>query len=99
VTGGLATIGVRVPNHPVALAILQAVGVRLATTSVTGRVRKRRRPERSRKMFWFESGMDDRWRGVRDPGSVFRGGSVLLPFTVKRQGAIAKLVLEQTLFQ
>jgi len=34
VTGGLTTIGVRIPDHPVALALLKKVGVPLATTSV-----------------------------------------------------------------
>jgi len=34
VTGGLETIGVRIPDHPIALAILKAAGLPLATTSV-----------------------------------------------------------------
>jgi len=34
VTGGMATIGVRIPDHPIALAILKKAGVPLATTSV-----------------------------------------------------------------
>src|SRR5262249_16040101 len=34
VTGGLSMIGVRVPAHPIALALLRKTGVPLATTSV-----------------------------------------------------------------
>jgi L-threonylcarbamoyladenylate synthase len=33
VTGGLLTVGVRIPNHPVALAVLKAVGEPLVVTS------------------------------------------------------------------
>lgn len=34
VTGGLATIGIRIPDHPIALALLRKVGIPLAVTSV-----------------------------------------------------------------
>jgi L-threonylcarbamoyladenylate synthase len=33
VTGGLFSVGVRIPNHPVALAVLKAVGEPLVVTS------------------------------------------------------------------
>jgi L-threonylcarbamoyladenylate synthase len=33
VTGGSGTVGVRIPNHPVALAVLQAIGEPLVVTS------------------------------------------------------------------
>ena len=82
VTGGLATIGVRVPDHPVALAILKAVGVPLATTSVN---RSGEKPATSgldsSETFWFEGGMDDRRRGVEIKEASSVVDLSFIPFT------------------
>jgi L-threonylcarbamoyladenylate synthase len=98
VMGGLDTIGVRIPDHPVALQLLKAINLPLATTSVN---RSGDRPvvtgvEASR---LFSQEVD--W--VIDGGAcrVKEASSVVdmshYPFTVVRQGAIAKKTLEAVL--
>jgi L-threonylcarbamoyladenylate synthase len=99
VTGGLDTIGVRIPNHPVALAILKAVGIPLATTSVN---RSGEEPATSgaasRKLFggqvhWLLDGGTCR---VKKPSTVVDLSHY--PFTIIREGAIAKKALTRILF-
>jgi len=100
ITGGLTTIGVRVPRHPVPLAILQALDVPLATTSVN---RSGHEPAISGVAAIKRFGSKVDW--VVDGGTctLQEASSVVdlshFPFTVKRQGAIAKQTLEKTLFQ
>jgi L-threonylcarbamoyladenylate synthase len=98
VTGGLPTIGVRVPDHPVALAILKALGMPMATTSVN---RSGEEPATSgaqagkifgSKVEWF---LDGGVCAIKEASSVIDLSSY--PFTVIRQGAIAKKDLEKTL--
>jgi len=99
VTGGLATIGVRIPNHPVALGILRAVGVPLATTSVNRSGQKPATSGRTAarlfgsKVDWMIDGGVCRMQEASSVIDVSR-----FPFTVKRQGAIPKQDLERTLF-
>ena len=96
VTGGLATIGVRIPNHPVALAILKATGIPLATTSVN---RSGQKPAVSGKdaAKLFGGKVDCLIDG--GPCRVKTASSVIdlshYPFTVIREGAIPKKRLEQ----
>ena len=98
VTGGLETIGVRIPDHPVALAILKAVGIPLATTSVN---RSGEKPATSgaasRKLFgaqvdWLLDGGVCR---MKKPSSVVDLSHY--PFTIIREGAISKKALERIL--
>lgn len=99
VTGGLETIGVRIPDHPMALAILKAMGMPLATTSVN---RSGEQPATSgilsRKLFgghvdWL---IDAGACRVKTPSSVIDVSHY--PFTVIREGAIRKAALENILF-
>ncbi len=96
VTGGLATIGVRIPDHPIALAILKKVGIPLATTSVN---RSGRKPAISgtaaAKLFgsrvdWLIDGGVCR---VKTASSVIDLSHY--PFMVIREGAISKKTLER----
>lgn len=98
ITGGLETIGVRIPDHPVALALLKAVGVPLATTSVN---RSGEDPAtsgaQSRKLFggqvdWVLDGGTCR---MKKPSTVIDLSHY--PFTVIREGAISKKALERIL--
>ncbi len=96
VTGGLATIGVRIPNHPVALSILKATGIPLATSSVN---RSGQKPAVSGKdaAKLFGGKVDF----LIDGGTcrVKTASSVIdlshYPFTVIREGAIPKKMLEK----
>jgi L-threonylcarbamoyladenylate synthase len=98
ITGGLATIGIRIPDHPVALALLRNTGVPLATTSVN---RSGQAPAvsgtASAKLF----GSSVEW--LIDSGAcrVKKASSVVdlshYPFMVIREGAIPKKELERVL--
>jgi L-threonylcarbamoyladenylate synthase len=98
VTGGLATIGVRVPDHPVALAILRKIGIPLATTSVN---RSGHKPAVSGTAAAKLFGSQVNW--LIDGGTcrVKTASSVIdlsnYPFTIIREGAISKRHLENTL--
>jgi L-threonylcarbamoyladenylate synthase len=100
VTGGLETIGVRVPDHPVALAILKAFGMPLATTSVN---RSGEDPATSGrtadKLFGAKVGwmIDGGVCPIKEASSVVDLSHY--PFTIKRHGAIGKHVLEETLLR
>ena len=98
VTGGLETIGVRVPAHPVAMGILKAMGVPLATTSVN---RSGQTPATSGAAAAKIFGSKVEWMIDGGVCTIQEASSVVdlshFPFTVKRQGAIAMKVLEQTL--
>jgi len=98
VTGGLETIGVRIPDHPLALAILKAAGIPLATTSVN---RSGEPPAtsgaKSRKLFgdhveWLFDGGACR---MKKPSSVIDLSHY--PFTIVREGAISKKALARIL--
>jgi len=99
VTGGLETIGVRVPDHPIALALLKETGLPLATTSVN---RSGQEPATSgvAAARLFGSRVD--W--VLDAGAskIKRASCVIdvshYPFMIKRPGTIAKHDLEKILF-
>src|ERR1700690_261259 len=96
VTGGLATIGVRIPDHPVALAILRKTGLPLATTSVN---RSGKKPavsgKESAKLFGKKVDylIDGGVCRVRTASTVVDMSHY--PFLVIREGAIPKTVLEQ----
>lgn len=99
ITGGLTTVGIRIPDHPIALSILRAAKVPLATTSVN---RSGEEPAtsgaQSRKLF----GNQVDW--LLDSGAcrVKVASSVVdlshFPFTVIREGAISKKKLEDVLW-
>ena len=98
VTGGLATIGVRIPDHPIALTLLKKIGVPLATTSVN---RSGHKPAVSGAAAARLFGSHVEW--VIDMGAcrVKTASSVVdlssYPFTVVREGAISKKRLEEAL--
>jgi len=100
VTGGLPTIGIRIPDHPVALAILKKVGIPLATTSVN---RSGQKPavSGSTAAKLFGSHVDYLIDGgtcrVRTASSVIDLSHY--PFTVIREGAIAKSALEKEILR
>jgi len=98
VTGGIETIGVRIPDHPIALGILRKTGIPLATTSVnrsgeepavTGRA--------AAKLFKakVEWTIDAGACRVKEASSVVDMSHY--PFTVIREGAILKKALEEAL--
>ncbi len=98
VTGGLATIGVRIPDHPVALAILRKVGVPLATTSVN---RSGQPPAITgiaaanffgKKVDWLVDGGTCRGKTASSVIDLSH-----YPFTVIRDGAIPKRILGKAL--
>jgi L-threonylcarbamoyladenylate synthase len=100
VTGGLETIGVRIPDHPIALAILRKVGLPLATTSVNHSGEK---PAVSgaacaklfgSKVDWLIDGGVCR---MKEASSVVDLSHY--PFTVIRHGAISKKRLEAVLLK
>jgi L-threonylcarbamoyladenylate synthase len=98
VTGGVETIGVRVPDHPIALALLRAVQIPLATTSVNRSgdppaVSGRRAAQIfGKEVEWFLEGGVCR---VKAPSSVVDFSHY--PFTVAREGAVSKKELEKFL--
>jgi len=98
VTGGLATIGVRIPDHPIALAILRKVGIPLATTSVN---RSGQKPATSgaEAAKFFGSQVD--WLIDGGHCRVKTASSVIdlshYPFMIVREGALSKKTLEKAL--
>jgi L-threonylcarbamoyladenylate synthase len=98
VTGGLATIGVRIPDHPIALAILKKVGIPLATTSVN---RSGRKPAVSGTACARLFGSRVDW--LLDAGTcrVKAASSVVdlshYPFTNLREEALSRKLLEKAL--
>jgi L-threonylcarbamoyladenylate synthase len=99
VTGGLPTMGVRIPDHPFALAILRTVGVPLATTSVN---RSGEDPATSGVSAAKIFGSKVEWMIDGGACPLKEASSVIdlshYPFTIKRQGSIAKQALENVLF-
>ena len=99
VSGGLETIGVRIPDHPVALAILRAAAVPLATTSVN---RSGEDPATSGRRAHALFGKQVDWLidagvcPIQEPSSVVDFSHY--PFTVLREGALSKRQLESILF-
>ncbi len=98
VTGGLSTIGVRIPDHAIALAILKKVGIPLATTSVNRSGQKPAISGRAAAKL-FGSGVD--WLIDGGVCRVKTASSVIdlshYPFMVIREGAISKKALEKAL--
>jgi L-threonylcarbamoyladenylate synthase len=98
VTGGLSTIGVRIPDHPMALAIIKATGVPLATTSVN---RSGQKPAvsgvQAAKLFGKKVDylIDGGVCRVKTASSVI--DLTHYPFMVIREGAITKKVLEKAI--
>jgi L-threonylcarbamoyladenylate synthase len=96
VTGGLSTIGMRIPDHSIALRILRKVGIPLATTSVN---RSGKEPAISGSAAAKLFGAHVDW--LIDGGicRVKAASSVIdlshYPFTVIREGAISKKTLEK----
>lgn len=100
VTSGGPTIAVRIPNHPVALALIRAVGGALATTSAnrSGRPSPKTAEEVRSEL---EGAIDVILDGGRVPGGV---ESTVIDLTrdvpvVLRQGAISVEELERVLGQ
>ena len=98
VTGGLATIGVRVPAHPIALELITRVGLPLATTSVN---RSGGKPATSHQQAleifkadveWFLDGGEC---ALKQPSSVVDFSHY--PFTVIGDGALPKKKIEHLL--
>lgn len=98
VTGGLATIGVRVPDHPIALAVLRKVGVPLATTSVN---RSGQKPAVSGAACARLFGSQVDWLVDAGTCRVKSASSVVdlshYPFTIIREAAILRKTLEKAL--
>jgi L-threonylcarbamoyladenylate synthase len=98
VTGGLATIGVRVPDHPVALGLLKGLGMPMATTSVN---RSGQEPAVSGEVAAKLFGSKVEWMVDGGVCRIQEASSVVdlshYPFTIKRHGAIRKKDLEKTL--
>jgi L-threonylcarbamoyladenylate synthase len=98
VTGGLTTIGLRIPDHPIALGLLQKTGIPLATTSVN---RSGQKPATSGKACAALFGSQVDW--LIDAGicRVQTASSVVdlthYPFMVVREGALPKKILEKAL--
>jgi L-threonylcarbamoyladenylate synthase len=98
VTGGLVTIGVRIPDHPIALTLLKKTGIPLATTSVN---KSGEDPAVSGDEAHALFGAHVDW--LIDGGAcrVKEASSVVdmshYPFTVIREGALSKKLLEKTL--
>ncbi len=98
VMGGLPTIGVRIPDHPIALALLKNFGMPLATTSVN---RSGQEPATTasgcRKLFgkYVEHLLDGGACRVKEPSSVVDFSHY--PFTVIREGALSRKQLEKHL--
>lgn len=77
-TGGLETVGVRCPNHPVTLAIIEAAGVPIAAPS--GNTSGRPSPTTAAHMI---EDMDDRIDGIVDGGPCTVGvESTIIDLTV-----------------
>jgi L-threonylcarbamoyladenylate synthase len=99
ITGGLATIGVRIPDHPIALSILRKAGIPLAVTSVN---RSGHKPAVSGAACAKLFGSRVDW--LIDAGTcrVQKASSVIdlshYPYTVIRDGAIPKRQLEKALW-
>jgi L-threonylcarbamoyladenylate synthase len=98
VTGGLVTIGVRIPDHSIALEILRKLKIPLATTSVN---RSGQKPAISglhaarlfgKKVDYL---IDAGHCRVKTASSVIDLSHY--PFTVIREGAIPKKLLEEVL--
>ena len=81
VTGGTETIAVRIPDHPVALALLKKVGLPLATTSVnkSGRGSRHVGPGRLSAL-WIAGALVDRWGRLPDSESLFGGRCLSVSF-------------------
>lgn len=98
VTGGKTTIGLRVPRHPVALAILKGLGLPLAATSVNRAGSEPATSGRSAarifvsKVDWL---IDGGICAVKEASSVVDLSSY--PFTIIREGAIAREKIEKVL--
>ncbi len=97
-TGGLATVGVRIPKHPAALSLLRHTGIPLATTSVNYSGEKpvvsgvsAARLFGSRVDWLIDGGT---CKG-KTPSSVVDLSH--FPFTIVREGAIGKKELERAL--
>jgi L-threonylcarbamoyladenylate synthase len=98
VTGGLPRIGLRVPRHPVALGLLQALGLPLATTSVN---RAGEKPATSGRAAAAVVGNGVDWLLDGGPCKVKEASSVIdlsnFPYTVIREGALGIKMLERAL--
>ncbi len=100
VTAGLSTVAVRMPDHPVALALLMACGVPLAAPSAN----RSGRPSPTRAEHVLDD-LDGRIAGVLDGGPVPIGTeSTVVDVSgsrpvVLRPGAISRQALEEVLQQ
>jgi L-threonylcarbamoyladenylate synthase len=99
ITGGLPTIGVRIPDHLIALSILRKVGVPLAVTSVN---RSGQKPAVSGAACAKLFGSRVDWLIDAGVCRVQAASSVIdlshYPYTVIRDGAIPKRQLEKALW-
>ncbi len=99
VTGGSETMAVRIPDHPIALALLKQAGLPLATTSVN---KSGDEPAVSGEEAYRLFGARVAWSIDGGRCRIKEASSVIdvsaFPFSVKREGAIPKKDLERVLF-
>ena len=97
-TGGLETVGVRCPNHPVTLAIIEAAGVPVAAPS--GNTSGRPSPTTARHMMEDMMGRID---GIVDGGPCAVGVESTIvdmtaePYRILRQGGLSREAIETAL--
>ncbi len=100
VSAGLSTVGIRMPNQPLALALLQAVNVPLAAPSAN----RSGRPS-STTLAHVMTDLDGRVDAVLDGGDTLIGmestvlDTTTSPCTILRPGEITKAMIEQVLGQ
>jgi L-threonylcarbamoyladenylate synthase len=98
VTGGLSTVAIRLPQHPVALALLQEVQLPLAAPSAN----RSGRPS-STTLDHVMTDLDGRVDAILDGGGTLIGmestvlDTTTTPFTILRPGAVTKGMIEVVL--
>ena len=98
VTGGLSTVAIRIPQHPVALALLQEVQLPLAAPSAN----RSGRPS-STTLDHVMTDLDGRVDAILDGGGTLIGmestvlDTTTTPFTILRPGAVTKGMIEVVL--
>jgi L-threonylcarbamoyladenylate synthase len=98
VTGGLSTVAIRIPQHPVALALLQEIQLPLAAPSAN----RSGRPS-STTLDHVMTDLDGRVDAILDGGGTLIGmestvlDTTTTPFTILRPGAVTKGMIEAVL--
>ena len=100
VSAGLSTVAIRMPNQPLALALLEAVNVPLAAPSAN----RSGRPS-STTLAHVMTDLDGRIDAILDGGDTLIGmestvlDTTTVPFTILRPGSITKAMIEDVLGQ